>query len=278
MSERIAVLGGSGWMGRALLGRLRGRAPGIELLAPSRELLDRADRQGLRALLRPDPELAVVNLAGARRGEPHELAEVNADLPARLVDALADSGARLVHLGSAAEYGDPGSSAPVREDQPARPAGEYGRTKLAGTLAVLGAPRSCVLRPFNIVDRHLPEGSVVAEILGKIARAREGGGEVELLSAQDVRDYVSLDFVLVSILHALDSDAAGLFNVCSGTGVSYESLTIALAGATGGTLPVRDRGEPGIRAVVGDPTAWQRASGLAEHLAPTDIARIVTAG
>jgi NDP-hexose 4-ketoreductase len=277
VTGRVAVLGGGGWLGRALIEQLAsdGR-PG--LLVPPREQVATADPADLRALLRPAPDLVVVNLVGARRGTPAELAAANAELPARLVEALAGSGAHLVHAGSAAEYGDPGSSDPVGERHAAHPAGDYGRTKLAGSLAVLTHPQACVLRVFNIVGRDLPDGSVVAEILAKVARARATGGAVELLSAQDVRDYVRRDFVLASIRHALGARTAGLFNVCSGTGVSYEALVEALAEATGGTLPVHDRAEPGIRAVVGDPAAWREASGLAERLDATAIARIVVTG
>ena len=65
------------------------------------------------------------------------------------------SPARLVHLGSAAEYGRGPGRAPVREDEPARPVGPYGVTKLAGTRLVelartAGLP-AVVLRVFNPV-------------------------------------------------------------------------------------------------------------------------------
>nr|WP_322975329.1 NAD-dependent epimerase/dehydratase family protein [Actinacidiphila bryophytorum] len=65
--------------------------------------------------------------------------------------------ARLVQLGSAAEYGPGVPGTALAESAAARPAGVYGATKLAGTLAVAGSGLDAVvLRVFNPVGAGAP--------------------------------------------------------------------------------------------------------------------------
>ncbi|GAA3076304.1 hypothetical protein GCM10020000_72090 [Streptomyces olivoverticillatus] len=70
---------------------------------------------------------------GAVGGSALTLTAVNARGPAALCAALHEAApdARLVHLGSAAEYGPADGHRPAVEDGPARPLGLYGAAKLA---------------------------------------------------------------------------------------------------------------------------------------------------
>ena len=63
------------------------------------------------------------------------LAAANVTAVHALLTAMlgARSRARLVHIGSAAEYGPATEGTPVTEQAPPRPASAYGATKLAGT-------------------------------------------------------------------------------------------------------------------------------------------------
>jgi len=117
-----------------------GQVHGVDVRAPGalEELLGR---------LRP---ALVVNAIGygvapsEKRAEDAALAhQLNADLPVRLVRALAAvpvsgwQGRRVVHIGSVYEYGQIGGHLP--EEAEPHPIGLYGQTKLAGTLALQAA-------------------------------------------------------------------------------------------------------------------------------------------
>ncbi|MGW7417249.1 NAD-dependent epimerase/dehydratase family protein, partial [Streptomyces sp. NPDC054863] len=138
---RILVLGSTGYLGAHAAGQL-GALPGVRLLGCGRgpgagahvDLATTTPGELADTLREFDPH-AVVNCAGSVGGDPVTLAEVNARGPAVLAAALHRSAprARLVHLGSAAEYGTTTHGVRVTEAAATRPAGPYGATKLAGT-------------------------------------------------------------------------------------------------------------------------------------------------
>ena len=162
MTTRLAVIGGRGWLGEAIAATARERGADVVVLArtdaPGARAVDFSDTAALaRALAGCD---VVVNAAGRTGGDPVSMRAANQALPDRLGALAVAGGWRLVHLGSAAEYGPPTPGAVlVPEGYPTTPGTPYGRTKLAGTEAVLrwqerGA-RAVVARVFNVVgDRH----------------------------------------------------------------------------------------------------------------------------
>ncbi|MGP3638463.1 NAD-dependent epimerase/dehydratase family protein, partial [Streptomyces sp. 24-1644] len=162
---RILVLGSTGYLGAHVAERL-GALRGARVLAGGRSpaagvpvdlATDSADRLAKTlASVAPD---AVVNCAGATGGDPVTLAEANARGPAVLCTAmaLACPSARLVHLGSAAEYGPGTGRVPTAESAATRPLSAYGATKLAGTVTVTAsALDALVLRVGNPVGPGAP--------------------------------------------------------------------------------------------------------------------------
>ncbi|NVI89285.1 NAD(P)-dependent oxidoreductase, partial [Actinomadura sp. BRA 177] len=163
--KRILLIGATGFIGRHV--RTRATAAGFEVVAASRAAgpgdlrLDlAAGPVSVAAAVREFAPDAVVNCAGATRGEPADLVHGNVMAVANLVTALASAApeARLVHLGSAAEYGNAEPGTPITESAPPRPLGVYGVTKLAGTELVRAAAGldTVVLRVFNPVGPGSP--------------------------------------------------------------------------------------------------------------------------
>lgn len=275
---RIAVLGGSGWLGSRVLLELAG-SPGIEVFSPPRSAVEGATPHDLRSLLNPESSLAVVNCVGVIRGTDQQIEDANLTFVRALVDAIAGSGAHLVQLGSAAEYGDPGTADQIAETTPTLPLTTYGRSKVQATALVTESDDWCVVRPFNGVDRDMTPINPLREIRDKVRAAREHGGEVELWSAGTVRDHVSRGFLARSLAWAAIERPPGVFNLCSGVGLSYLELTEAMAETSGGRLPIRDLSQDtGIRAVVGDPASWWGVSGLSEAMDAEQVAALVMSG
>ncbi|MFF2134152.1 NAD-dependent epimerase/dehydratase family protein, partial [Streptomyces olivochromogenes] len=141
---RILVLGFTGYLGGHVVEHLRalpgarvfggGRSPGAELDID----LATARTDGLAKTLASAAPDAVINCAGSTDGDAVTLAEINSRGPAVLCAALREAApsARLVHLGSAAEYGPGIPDTRVTEASATRPVTPYGATKLAGTVTV----------------------------------------------------------------------------------------------------------------------------------------------
>ncbi|MDG4866385.1 NAD-dependent epimerase/dehydratase family protein, partial [Streptomyces sp. T-3] len=109
---------------------------------------------------------------------------------AALCEALREAAptARLVHLGSAAEYGPTRPHTPVTEETATRPQGPYGATKLAGTTAVTTSGLDAVvLRVFNPVGPGAPASSLPGRLAAELLRAGPAG-EVRVGDLSAYRD------------------------------------------------------------------------------------------
>lgn len=263
---RILVLGSTGYLGSHVTEQLRavegsrlllgGRSPGTDLVVDFATARTGPLTEALAALA-PD---VVVNCAGAVGGDPVTLAEVNARGPAVLCAALRDAvpGARLVHLGSAAEYGPGRPGEPVTEEAPTRPVAPYGATKLAGTVAVTSSGLDAVvLRVGNPVGPGAPAAGLPGGLARRLAGA--GGGAEEVLRLGDLsayRDFVDVRDVARAVVLAVTRRGAvpAVLNVGGGRAVRVRDLVHALARTAGFTGRVEEAGGGSARSAA---VAWQ---------------------
>ena len=156
--RRVLVLGGSGFVGRALCERLvrDSGSGGLRITVPTRQLqrtravqflpivdpvlCDVHDDAQLAALL-PGHD-AVVNLIAVLHGSAARFDQVHVELPRRLVEASARAGVpRLVHISALGAGADAPSA--------------YLRSKAAGEAVVAGAPLGwTILRPSVMFGEH----------------------------------------------------------------------------------------------------------------------------
>jgi nucleoside-diphosphate-sugar epimerase len=228
--------------------------------------------------LRPS---VVINCAGRQRGTDDELTAANVDLVNILVEVTGRVGARLVHMGSAAEYGDPGPL-PVSETAVCQPLSPYGTTKLAGTQAVTnayaGGADAVVLRPFNVVGPGLRADGPVSDLVTAVRDLPSAGGEVTVGNAAMVRDFVTLDFVARAVLAAASRPiAVPILNVCSGRGLALGDLGLALAEQLGTSATIRTMGWAVLPTIVGDPALLRRQLGLISTDTPATLAQAALA-
>ncbi|WP_200307059.1 NAD-dependent epimerase/dehydratase family protein [Streptomyces adelaidensis] len=242
---RILVLGSTGYLGthvvealRALPGALvlgGGRAPtaeyGVDLATVSPDQLAKT-----LASAAPD---TVINCAGATGGDPVTLAEVNARGPAVLCAALREAapGARLVHLGSAAEYGPGVPDVRVTESAATRPLAPYGATKLAGTVAVTASGLDAVvLRVGNPVGPGAPPTGLPGRIAGLLRAA--GSDPDAVLPLGDLsayRDFVDVrDVARATVLAATaPGPLPPVLNIGGGRAVPVRDVVRGLADKAG---------------------------------------------
>jgi nucleoside-diphosphate-sugar epimerase len=276
---RVVVIGASGWIGRRVAELAGDHTVGLVRdvnHAGPRSLVASSPREVATTLRRLAPSV-VINCAGRQRGTDQELAASNVDLVALIAEVTGGLGSRLIHLGSAAEYGDPGP-APVSETADCEPLSAYGATKLAGTQAVTAARSqgadAVVLRPFNVVGPGARTEGPVSDLVRAVRDLPSAGGEVTLGNATMVRDFVTLDFVVRAVLLAIGrSVAAPVLNVCTGQGLTLGALGLALAEHRAVPAVIRSLGWPVLPHVVGDPTLLQAELGLTSDDTPTTLAR-----
>lgn len=264
----VALVGATGWLGAYI----RESLP--EAVAVSATEILNSGGEVLSGLV-TGPDWVIVNAAGARQGSPSTLLRLNVELPMMLATRTSTVGAHFVHLGSAAEYGLTPSDGLCDEIGSVRPASEYGRTKLQGTLAALESGNATVLRVFNVVSDPPQESSPLADVAARVRRAFAEGIDAELLSARTVRDWVRREFVRDSVAYACLNRPTGLFNICSGTGCSMGEIAgtaMRLLGSRGG---VRDLEAFAPTVVVGRPDAWRRRSDLAQVMSAQEVAVVV---
>lgn len=245
---RVLILGASGFLGRQVRDLLHGDGRFEVRVGPrSRDLdLARASHTVWCKVLQDTGAQAVVNCAGLTHGDFDDLFQVNVSLVDRLIRAAQDqrSPPRIVHLGSAAEYGPVARVA--TETTRALPAGAYGESKLAGTHALLDALpglHTSVLRVFNPVGpgqgAHTLPGAAARQLL----RARtEGLSQVEFGDLSPERDFIDVRDVACAVRTVLlETSTEGVLNVGRGEAVSARSLVQALARLAGFTGSVTER-------------------------------------
>ncbi|MGC9671064.1 NAD-dependent epimerase/dehydratase family protein [Planosporangium sp. 12N6] len=270
---RVLVIGRHGFLGRHIGRRLA--AAGWEVVAAGR-----TPRPGHTGYVRLDVSAdgaariaeqvvkvtpdAVVNCAGAVGGDPARLTAANVVGPAALLEGLVRAGLapRLVHLGSAAEYGAVEPGVPVHERTPTRPVGVYGATKLAGTRLVQLA-RTCgldavVLRVFNPVGPGCPASGLPGRVAAELARALAAHDAVRLGPLDAVRDFVDARDVADAVHAALTAPVLDhpVLNVGSGTAVPVRTLVDGLVAITGFTGAVHSDAAGSPRSAT---VPWQQA-------------------
>jgi dTDP-4-dehydrorhamnose reductase len=138
---RWFVTGAAGMLGRDMTALLAAR--GEEFTARTRADLDLTDSPAVTAAVAAAKPDVVVNCAAwtavdAAEEHEDEALAINGNGAANLAAACAEAGVLLVHPSTDYVF-DGHASAPYAEDAPTAPAGAYGRTKLAGELAVRAA-------------------------------------------------------------------------------------------------------------------------------------------
>jgi nucleoside-diphosphate-sugar epimerase len=291
---RLLIIGAGGFLGTHI--RRRARAAGVDVVTAGRSPLpdspchQRADLgadspaaiDAMLAAVAPD---AVVNCAGTTTGPPAALVAANIDGTYALVTAmLRATAARLVHLGSAAEYGAAEPGIPVSEEVAARPAGLYGVTKLAGTRLVGTAAAAgldaVVLRIFNPVGPGAPVATLPGRLASELRRALTHSTDVRLGPLDAVRDFVDARDVADAVLAAVTAGALPhpVLNVGSGRGVPVRAMVSGLIAASGCPATVHEDapGQPRSPDIpwqqadisrAGDDLGWRPHRDLATSLA-----------
>jgi nucleoside-diphosphate-sugar epimerase len=242
--SQVAVLGGTGWVGRHVCATFAEHGYGVVAVArnPAPHTanyrfhaldLASASTETIAELFRSERIDVVVNATDStnttdgwdRTDEEHDL--VNVAMVGRVLAAL-PGGARVVHLGTIHEYGPVAHRTAITESQPTNPTNSYARSKLAGSTAVLDSGAGVVLRLVNLCGPHPSPDSFPGKLVGLL----RSGGAVTITAAQ--RDFVDVRDVAAAVLAAAEATAAGqVVNIGSGAPVEIHELVRVLVAEAG---------------------------------------------
>ncbi|WP_033822193.1 NAD(P)-dependent oxidoreductase [Kitasatospora sp. MBT63] len=274
---RVAVLGGTGFIGREICTALAGRGHHLLTIArkePARPLpgtfarfdLTEDSEADLAALLTAERIDVVVNAAGGMWGLTDEqMVGANVGMVTRLLKALESmpQAPRLVHLGTVHEYGLCPVGVSLAEDSEPHPSMVYGQLKLQATELIAEAVRTrgldaVVLRLGNVVGAGQPAHSLLGVMAAKLAAARAEGVTAELslapLTAQ--RDFVDLADTVDAVVAALDGRTLSpVLNIGTGSATSARETVEALIAVSGVPAEITEVPAPEGS---GPETEWQQ--------------------
>ena len=247
---RVLLIGASGFLGAHV--RRRALEAGLTVITAGRADLAGSPRHLVLDLAAQDPAAigsalagvaphVVVNCTGATSGSTEALAAANITGTYALATAMLASPhpTRLVHLGSAAEYGRSDEGESVGESAPARPAAPYGATKLAGTRLVQLARQAgldaVVLRVFNPVGAGAPESGLPGSLAAQLRDALRTGADVGLGPLHAFRDFVDARDVADAVILAAQAKRLSqpVLNIGSGVATPVRALVKELVGISG---------------------------------------------
>ena len=247
--ERIAVAGGTGFIGRSLISALRSGGASVTLLtrgaAPSIRRQEfpcipiaGATGTEIRRRIASERFDRIFNLAAygvdPKSRAIEECVATNVTLACALASAAAEAGVKaFVHVGSNSEYADPAEDRPLSETDRLETRKLYGATKAAGALAVQAISASTglplvVARLFNVYG----PGEARWRLLPSLYDGLRAGRRAALSPGVQVRDYLHVNDVadgLIALSGCPGSGAGDVVNLCSGIGITVRNFAETLA-------------------------------------------------
>lgn len=254
--QSILLIGGSGFIGRALAGRLASEGHDVHILSRTgtkstdhrpgitEHIGDQADSTLVAPLLKKCRHvfhLAASTTPADTVWHPAREAEQNLLPTLRFLQCAQDYPEnRYILLSTGgAFYGD---AALANEETPSRPTSYYGATKLAleHFFGILGQRRPgslTVLRPSNVYGPQQPLRPGFGLIRTLLERARTGAKITVFGDGSAVRDYLYIDDLIDACLFAMDKPT-GTYNIGSGTGHSLRDVLTMIEQVTGSPLEI----------------------------------------
>jgi nucleoside-diphosphate-sugar epimerase len=272
---RVAVIGATGWLGRAVAGRAAAVAQTIEI--PHTGLPD----SNLFASLvgaRPD---TIINAAGMTVGTRDELMRANAEIVSVAISACRETGAQLLTLGSAAEYGPHPEADLLSEALDCAPISDYGLSKLRATQmiedAVAEGISATTLRLFNPVGPGIKRGTALGDLAQRFRQSAHDGDVLTLVNHDVERDYVRVSDIAGIVINLIGRATPCVVNVGTGSGLVLGDIAAEMARMCEVPIEMGDLGSGRVRRAVADVRIISSLVRVPSPMRPEEIARMVLA-
>jgi len=270
---RLLVTGAAGMLGTDVVAA----AAGHDVVPFTRAELDITDAEAVRAAVRDTRPDAIINCAAWTDVDGAEADEAAATrINGEGAGHLAATGVHTVHVST--DYVFPGdASAPYLEDAATGPIGAYGRSKLAGELAVAALPDHAIVRTAWVFGPH---GKNFVDTMLRLGSERD---EVTVVDDQlGCPTYTG--HLAAALVQVAEQRLRGILHVAGGGQCTWWDLAVATFERAGYNVKVNrgksaDLGRPAPRpaySVLGStrsdaPTlpSWQE--GLNAHLIAREV-------
>jgi UDP-glucose 4-epimerase len=251
---KVLVTGGSGFIGRTLVGRLVSEGHCVTVADrapfPGRESVCHAPGD-LRAAKVVESALqeatsGVFHLAGVTsvlqsQRDPVGVYEANVAVTSALLERARQVGASSFVLASTnAVVGDVGGDR-IDERSPLRPLTPYGATKAAAEMlcSAYGASYAMAAGAVRLTNVYGPGMDHKDSIVARLLRAARTGSPFQVYGdGSQVRDYLHVDDAVEALLVAWRTGLRGPLTAGFGTSVSVNELVGLVRDVTGAELPV----------------------------------------
>lgn len=246
---RIAITGGSGFIGRPLVASLRGEGHHVaasDLTASdgvtSLDLRDRPGVHGWIATAVPDVVVALGAISGpmVAPDDPEMVIDANVGGTLNILEGMRRAGIRrLVYISSIAVYAARGDASPVSEDAALAAIDPYSASKVAGEALVAAyAARFGIDATTLRLSTVYGKGRAVPYIIGRLIASGRDGTMVEVSGQRaSMRQYVHVDDAVRAIVLATKTPLAGHvpINITGGSYVSEAEVAERIARLRPGT-------------------------------------------
>jgi nucleoside-diphosphate-sugar epimerase len=273
--QRVAVLGGTGFVGRSVCRALANlgyqvvviarRAPAADHPARVRGLdLASADVHEIAEVFRQEDIGVVVNAAGGMWGLTDEqMVAANLTLVQKVIGAAATAPRRprLVQLGSVHEYGLVPIGTSMDEDMPAKPVNAYAELKLRCTEAVTEATRQglvdgVTLRIGNVTGAGQPRVSLLGVVAEQLWEAHQHNRPAVLTLGPlgSMRDFINLSDVVraIATVVTVPELPGRVFNIGTGKATSARDMVHSLIEVSGVPTELTEAESPAVE------STWQQ--------------------
>lgn len=245
--DHVVILGHTGSLGRALMGRLMSAGDGaVRGYASSDiDLTQRRSAQGLVEALSPQ---TVVIMAAAIRPEVEDTidsAEANVAMAVNLARVLSERPVQAcVYVSSASVYGDRARPAAITEETPVDPDSYYAAAKFAGErllgrVATDRGIRLLVVRPCRMYG---PSDERAAYGPARFLRAALEGRPIALYGdGEELRDHLYVEDAARLIEALIRLAQHGVFNLATGRSLPYTRWVELIRRQVGGPMRVSRR-------------------------------------
>lgn len=289
--KRVHVTGASGFIGRAVVARLREAGhdvTGSDLAAAQEVLpLDLRDRSAVVAMMRdvaPDIVVHGGAISGAMlaTGDPALMFDVNVAGTLNVAEAMRQARvARLVFLSSNAVYAEAPTRAPVGEEAPLGAGDAYGASKLAAEAILRAYAASHGIATIALrISSVFGAGRVTPYLISQTLDAARTGAAIGVTDTRsNMRQFVHVSDAARAVCLAVAAVTEGFtpVNITGGTYLSEEQVVrLLLAEMPSPVLSViADRGRDDDGRV--GPLDLSRAAALLGYAPSVDIAKALAA-
>ena len=216
---RVFVAGGTGQVARSLVEAAR--AAGTELIAAGRPDFDLTDEAGMRTSIIAYAPTAIINAAAYTAVDDAEDDEagataINADGAGALAATAAELNVPFLHISTDYVF-DGAKEGSYTESDAVAPQGSYGRSKLAGEIAVMAANPNAMI--FRTAWVYSPFGNNFCKTMLKLAQNKDTLG---IVADQHGNPTYAPDIAiaLLTVIKKIEasgtaSDFAGIYHLAS---------------------------------------------------------------